>query len=191
MTGDHIREALLCWGQPKRQPSLLERIIARFHKKPEPPNLLDACVKVGTEITAKACVYLGREFRIPPDCPLPDDYYVIMAYCYIVNALISASLEDETAIEDIALMARTSRYLMARRQQDQYDAIVNAAWGLAQDTMNLRDGGAHDWQAMLAMAINGYIGGTDIMAVVAGGYPQLFGDLLAGLIDSQRGEPVS
>jgi len=52
MEHDNIRDALLRWGQPKRPPSLIGRIISLFRKSPEPPSLLQSCVKVGNEIVA-------------------------------------------------------------------------------------------------------------------------------------------
>jgi len=87
MEHDNIRDALLRWGQPKRPPSLIGRIISLFRKSPEPPSLLQSCVKVGNEIVAKACIYLGREYRIAPSAPLPADYHLIVAYCFMVGVL--------------------------------------------------------------------------------------------------------
>ena len=117
---------------------------------------------------------------------MPSDYHLIVAYCFIVGALISASIEQEDAVDDIALQYGISRHLLIRRSRDEKDRIINRAWGVAQDVMALRDDDAHNWQTILALGVDGYITGDDITARAAGGYPELFGNLLFDLIASQR-----
>ena len=186
MERDDIREALLRWRQPKKPLSLFERIRSIFRKPPQAPSLLQSCVSVVNEIVTKACVYIGRECRIAPDSPLPSDYHLIMAYCFLVGVIISASIEEEGAVDDTALRYWTSRHLLGRRADDERDRIINRGWGVAQDTMGLRDADAYEWQSLLALGVGGYIMGDDISASVPGGYPELFGNLLAKLIASER-----
>jgi hypothetical protein len=186
MEHDEIRKALLRRGQPKCPSSLIEWIVSIFRKPLEPPPLLQSCVRVGNEIVAKACIYLGREFRIAPDAPLPSDYHLIVAYCFMVGALISASIEEEGAVDDIALQYWISRHLLIRRARDEQLRMVKHAWAVAQDVMGLREDDAHNWQTMLTLGVDGYITGHDITAAVVGGYPELFGNLLADLIATRR-----
>ena len=186
MEQDDVREALLRWRQPKRPHSLIERVVWLFSKPAQPPSLLQSCVRVGNEIVAKACIYLGREFRVAPDTSLPSDYHLIVAYCFMVGVLISASIEAEIAVDDTALQYGILRHLLIRRAREEQDRIINRAWGVAQDVMALRDDDAHNWQTILALGVDGYITGHNITATVAGGYPELFGNLLGDLIASQR-----
>lgn len=186
MEHDDIREALLRWGQQKCPPSLIGRIISLFRKSPEPPSLLQSCVKVGNEIVAKACIYLGREVRVAPNAPLPADYHLIVAYCFMVGALISASIEEDNAVDDLELLFGICHNLLARHPDDERNRMVDRAWGVAQDVMALRDENAHEWKRLLALGVDGYITGRGITTVVTGGYPELFGNLLRDLIASQR-----